>query len=325
MIKHDGSTPLIIRMLEALLRRLHPNHNKRPKIVEEYNNRLSGYRGEQSLNFHISFLNKEYFVFKDLRLPDSEGRFFQMDLLILTSKFIIIMEVKSHRGTLIFDQQSSQLIREWDSDRTAYSDPVIQARRQKNQLQSFLTKHKLPHAPIETLVIISNPSTIIKVEPFNHPNSKMIVRAEAIPFKVEEIEKKHRKEHLTTKELQKISRVLLKLNTPHHTNVLQKFQLTESEILPGVHCPSCSQLAMIRIKGYWYCNKCNFKSKEAHLSTLEDYALLFHKAMTNRDCRHFLQIPSKDIASNILRSLQVKRGGSYKNRKYEVQEIINNK
>lgn len=82
MILKERKIPLLIRKLEALLRRLPPHHPKIPLIQEELNKRIAGNKGEASLDFPLDFLDsQEFLIFHDIRLPD-EHRFFQLDTLI---------------------------------------------------------------------------------------------------------------------------------------------------------------------------------------------------------------------------------------------------
>ncbi|WP_353051330.1 Sjogren's syndrome/scleroderma autoantigen 1 family protein [Fictibacillus enclensis] len=68
----------------------------------------------------------------------------------------------------------------------------------------------------------------------------------------------------------KISRRLIKSHTPN-SSVLQNFQIPQKDILTGVHCPVCSSMPMTRLHSRWFCPSCGHSSKNAHLTTLEDY------------------------------------------------------
>lgn len=70
---------------------------------------MAGYRGEQSLDYYLGFLTN-YFILHDLRLPDRDHHF-QLDTLLISPYFILILEVKNISGTLIFDDHFKQLIR----------------------------------------------------------------------------------------------------------------------------------------------------------------------------------------------------------------------
>lgn len=59
MRKKELEIPLRIRKLEAELKRLPESHPKYQEISDEYGRRMSGYRGEQSLTYYLSFLKEK--------------------------------------------------------------------------------------------------------------------------------------------------------------------------------------------------------------------------------------------------------------------------
>ncbi|MFX3623267.1 MAG: nuclease-related domain-containing protein [Ectobacillus sp.] len=135
MIVKERKKPVKIQKLEALLRRLPPQHPKQKEIEENLAKSLSGYRGEQSLDYYLSFLPpKQQLILHDLRLKEN-GRYFQIDTLILTKAFILIIEAKNIAGTIFFDTAFHQLIRTIDGKEEAFPDPIMQITRQKQQLQ----------------------------------------------------------------------------------------------------------------------------------------------------------------------------------------------
>ncbi|MFJ7366272.1 nuclease-related domain-containing protein [Peribacillus frigoritolerans] len=102
LIVKKRKVPLAIRKLRALACRLPPNHPKVPLIMNDLKKREAGYKGECSIDFPLSFLEpKNYFIFHDLRLQD-QSRFFQLDTLLISKKFALIIEVKNMAGGAVF-------------------------------------------------------------------------------------------------------------------------------------------------------------------------------------------------------------------------------
>lgn len=96
--------PLKIDMLEALMRRLPHGHAKQPAIIEDIKKIKAGYNGENRVFQSLKSLpEKEYLLFHDLRLIGSSFPF-QMDILVLTSSFLLILEVKNMAGEIFFDK-----------------------------------------------------------------------------------------------------------------------------------------------------------------------------------------------------------------------------
>jgi hypothetical protein len=74
-------------------------------------------------------------------------------------RFILILEVKNITGTLYFDQLHHQLIRTTTDQEEAFPDPILQTRRHRLQLKSWINTHQIPAIPITSLVVISNPTS----------------------------------------------------------------------------------------------------------------------------------------------------------------------
>jgi hypothetical protein len=318
LIVFNREIPIIIKVLEALLRRLPPNHPIRPDIEAELNNYQAGYKGEQSIDYYLSFLpEKDYFILHGLRLP-YKNYFFQMDTLILSKSFFLILEVKNISGTLLFDDSFKQLIRmKNNGEKEVFKDPLQQVKLQQYQLANWLKDHKFTNIPIEHLVVITNQNTLLQT---NNPNSEYIhkvIPSARLLSKINEIRISRKEERLTEKDLKIISRQMMKKHVPSKPEILNTFNISTSDLLNGVLCETCKS-SMFRQKGKWICPECYNSSKNAHVNALMDYALLFDSTITNKQFREFLHIPSRYMALRLLKDLNLKAEGPKKNRKYHL-------
>lgn len=95
--------------LEVLIKRLGNTHPKWPETAAEYNRRMAGYRGEKSLDFHLSMLSdSKYLIFHGLRLLYRQF-YFQIDILLLCSSFAMVLEVKNMTGEISFEKEFNQV------------------------------------------------------------------------------------------------------------------------------------------------------------------------------------------------------------------------
>lgn len=316
MIIKQRKIPHSILQLQALTRRLPPYHPQIPFITEDLKKKNAGYKGERSLDFPLGFLEeKNYNIFHDLRL-ENESRFFQIDTLLTTRKMYFILEVKNIAGTIYFDPVFKQLIRTKDGKETAFPYPITQLERQELQLKEWLRKNRLPAMPIFSLVVISNPQTIIRTSPENLSLGYKVTHRDNLPTKIVQIESSLKGPTITEKELKKVGRLLLKNHIEADFPILERFQISSDDILKGVVCSKCKHIPLIRVHGYWHCPQCNSKSKDAHIQALKDYQLLFGPYITNSKLRDFLQISSITLANRILKSINVSYTGNFKDRVY---------
>lgn len=318
MLKKQRKIPLIILKLEALLRRLPSHHPWRAKIDEDLAKFKAGYRGEQALDYYLDTLPKnDFYIFHDIRLPYKKDKFFQLDTLIVTPWYIIILEVKNISGTLYFDQSFNQLLRTLNGKEEAFPDPILQIKRQKIKFEGWLKKQIFSTIPILFYVVISNPSTLIKAKSESIKN--IVIHAGAIPDRFESVRSRFKDEKLTKKEMNRMSRLLIKHHSHAENNVLAQYKIQKSELIKGVQCPGCRKFAMERVIGAWFCTYCRIRSNHAHVSALNDYRLLINDEITNREIRDFLLFTSRQTATRLLTSQTATQTGNQKNRKYILQ------
>lgn len=316
MIVNRRQVPLRLKINDAVLRRLPKTHPKRVDVMQDSLRFGAGHKGEVTLDYYTSLLHEDTFhIFQGLRLKTGETHF-QMDSLLLSPSFVIIIESKNMAGTLTFNSQFNQMDRSLNDKTDTFDDPILQAKKHRLLLHKWLAHHQFPELPIEYLVFSSNPSTALR-NPFNDPEIyHRVCPPGRLVFKIEEFLSKYMREVLSIKELKKLSKLLMKSNQPPESH-LPKFQINPSEYLTGVQCPSCIHYAMERYSGTWNCHHCGDTSKGAHLLALEDYFLLINPSINNRQFRQFVHLPSQKLASKLLRNSNLTATGSTKNRSYQ--------
>ncbi|MBD8069520.1 nuclease-related domain-containing protein [Bacillus sp. PS06] len=314
MIIKERSFPLEIECLEALLKRIDIRHVKRKEITDQLAKYVSGYKGEQSLDYYLALLPEDYLIIHHLRLKFKEY-YFQIDTLILTPFFFIIAEVKNLSGKLHFDHIHHQLIRTANQNEEIFQDPLLQAKRQRHQLVEWLKQYNIKkQIPIEPIVVITHQSAHIHADP---SVAKNIIKNTYLIEKVKDLQSTFKEPIFTKKELQHIAKLLVKHHSPKELNLLESYHLLESELLTGVHCPQCNKIPMEHHRGNWTCLHCGYQSKEAHLGTIRELLLLTNqKTLTNQQLRKMLNLTSASISRNYLKSMSLTSGGSTRNRVY---------
>ncbi|MEH7225333.1 nuclease-related domain-containing protein [Bacillus sp. JJ1566] len=321
MNKKELKIPRRIRKLKVLFKRLEESHPKYLEINDEHGRRMAGYRGEQSLQYYLTFLKeKNYHIFHNLRLPDVSGKhFFEIDILLINPTFQLIIDAKHYRGELYFDGKFDQLIQTYKETRKSFNCPVTQINRHQLQLTRFLENLKSPSIPIEKLVIFTNPNAIIDAsKDFKHYNK--VIKSPSFNSKIELFEKRNREVKYDKKQIQKLSKLLLKHHTPHDQDILGQFGIKEHELIKGVRCPKCDFLPMIRNPRSWICPSCKYSSTKPYYNSLNEYLLLFGNTITNQQLRDFLDIQSISTAKHILTSLNLQHEGSFRDRIYLLSE-----
>lgn len=316
MIVKQIEKPVTLLKTEALLRRLPIRDPARPEIEQELVKGLAGYKGERALAYYLNFLpQKNCLIFHNLRLP-SGNYHFQIDFLILTTTFTLIIECKNFYGTLFFDDAFKQLIRNANNLEECFPDPISQAKWHRIQLTAWLKKHHFPSHPIDYLVVFSNPSTILKTDANNKEAREHIIHSQIFIERYTHLAERYQQYHLDDKMLRKLSKTLMKSHVPEVRDVLKKYGISKSDLITGVRCPECKSFKMVREKRKWFCPTCGCFDKNAHQEALEDYFSLLGPTMTNQQCREFLQLSSIHTATRILNSMNLSYSGTKKGRIY---------
>jgi hypothetical protein len=322
MIIKVREKPLYLLKLEAYERRTLQTHPLYPLIQKETFNHNIGFKGEQAVDYYLSFLPQDkYHILNGIRLIDPQGRYFQIDTLIVSLKFFLILEINNIAGDLEFDYKQNQLVRKFEDKVDKMACPITQVKRQTSQLISWLGNHKLPKIPVMYQVVLANNQTrLINGDKQVFDN---VIRHSNIPDRVLEYEKSFPNEAISNNELRKLMKVIIKKDTPKMTMSSQLQMINNSEFIKGVFCPHCYQPSMLKRNHPWVCILCQFKSKTEFKPALRDFALIVSDTISNKECRDFLQIDSISVASKLLTSLHLPTHGSTKNRRYLL--IKNNK
>lgn len=308
--------PHIVHEIDAVLSRMHPFNPKRSILEEVRRNFMSGYNGEKQIDYFLKTFNKENcFIFAGIRL-EMNGQAFQIDTMIVTPFFILIIESKNIAGILTFEKDSTQVTRELNGNIQGFKNPIVQVARQRRLLLAWIKKFKFPEIPVIDLVGIADRRTIVKTTSDNRQIFNKLIYADVLEDKFENLEAMFTTKQLTTRQQHKLNKLLLEQHTPAPPSILKTYGISDEEIIKGVQCPICKQFHMIRQVRRWFCCSCCLYSRNAHRTTIRDYFLIYSTTISNQQCRDFLQIDNCNISKKILTGLNLPTSGSNKTRLY---------
>jgi hypothetical protein len=315
MIDQERDSLFLIKQAEVLYNRLPENHIKRSRIDKFIRIKKAGYRGEKNLLYHLSILNKErYTILNGIRLEQNEQAF-QIDTLLLSTNYALIIEAKNYSGSLHIDPFTNQLIQNNANKEKSYPNPVIQVKRHQLLFGKWLESHKYPTLPIEYLVAFQEGNSIFKTEKMNKQIFNRIIYSENIHDRINKFEQVYRVNVLDEKRVRKLKRQILHQHTPKKINIFQQFNIHPSELFSGVECPACHSFGMRKIYAGWKCPYCLCKSKDAHEKAIGDF-LLLNNSITNQQCKQYLHLSSSKSAFRLLKSLNLSYSGNNKDRIY---------
>ncbi|WP_010648387.1 nuclease-related domain-containing protein [Oceanobacillus massiliensis] len=306
--------------LEALNRRIPDYHPIKEKVFSDWKIKRSEIAGEKELDYPLRFLDdSKFLILHNIRLQDESG-FFQIDTLILSKKYILILEAKNWQGTVIFDENGQVIRKRNNQEEEGFPSPIPQVKVQMFRLQKWLRQLQFPDMKIEAFVVISFSSTIIKPANPTVKIPEQVILNNQLYFKIKELEKKYRKMTASMETLKEISLALVNHHTPTNDNLLQKYKLNKSDLVKGVFCPVCNAIPMIRRQNKWHCTDCGAFSSNAHIRALEDYRRIIGNTITNLSGREFLLIESPDVTRRLLLKEKLIKFGKTKGSTYQWKE-----
>ncbi|SOC40235.1 nuclease-related domain-containing protein [Ureibacillus acetophenoni] len=313
LLERTKSSKLI--MLESLMRRLAPADSDYSYFKESYQRQVAGFEGEKFVDrewFDMPNLGSHYLFF-NYEFENKFGFPHQIDTLLLTTKFLLILEIKNISGQVDIDEDKHQMIiTRPDGTLKSYRNPLDQIRRHSQHL-ILLTQLNVS-LPIVGALVFSNPATIIGNVPKNFP----IFHSSGLRFFVQKLLKNY-PEILQEKRLEKLSGDLLSKLKRQEV----KPTINLSRIKKGVLCENCHfQIEMKYQGGLWHCAECGCRNKKSILQAFHDYRVLVSNKITNSEFREFFGIESIDAASKILIRLGIETVGEKRGRHYLIPPDI---
>ncbi|MEG9295618.1 hypothetical protein V6B33_04075 [Mangrovibacillus sp. Mu-81] len=152
----------------------------------------------------------------------------------------------------------------------------------------------------------------------NHSIRSKIIHKQMLPNIINKIADSVQEQSYMDRDLKKLIRLLKKKHESANQSILERLNISSSEIITGVMCEKCSYSPLNRIHGTWFCSKCKNRDAEGHIKALRDYELIIGPRITNRELRSFLHFNSRHAASRLLKSLNLPTTGTKKGTTYDL-------
>lgn len=194
MIFKDRNKPQEIFQLESLLQRTSSVQPQFSYWTEKLRRITAGYHGElrvDSLWHEIDLPLPHYFI-HDLFIQKEKSSH-QIDSVLITSRFVLALEIKSISGLLNFDPQLRQFSRtNKDGSIDGMKNPDDQLRRHEKWLEQFLF-HQRVKLPVIGVIVFTYPSSVVQ----SRAGNRLMVQASGLPHLMDRLLEKHPQEILS--------------------------------------------------------------------------------------------------------------------------------
>lgn len=168
MVINFREKPRMLIGLPRLIARLPVNSIEREEFEQRYQRIRAGYSGELKVDDFLESLDlpSSTRVLKNIELSLGGNRSFQIDLLIISTKYILLLEVKNIAGELTFETNPNQLVRNLQGRVTKMDCPVTQLLNTKSYLERWLRQRGYLMG-VTGKIILANQQVFVKVAPEN--------------------------------------------------------------------------------------------------------------------------------------------------------------
>ncbi|MFX3675290.1 MAG: nuclease-related domain-containing protein [Paenisporosarcina sp.] len=293
----DRLKPPILQVYTRILNRLPSSHPTRKDILSQLDMTSAGYNGECQVDHYLKQISLEepYALLKEINLKLTDHSFLSMDTLIITRKNVCILEIKTIKGALTFQEKPAQLIRDLDGVLTALPCPDQQLIRHMKRLKRWFDKNNI-HLPIFGFIVLPYSKTRVVIP----PKETKIIFGRDIGNVLEELDAVQ--PIISREKFDEIVELMNNSQTFYIPKPLMvRYPIKDEDVKYGLMCSHCYQT----IKGEKFCPNCRASTRNCKKEAIEDWLYLVKNTINNRECVKFLGLKNKHAASYLLRSLNL--------------------
>ncbi len=239
-IKEFEGQEYVIHELENIKHRIR-DKSIIQNIEQDMLNIRLGLQGEKNVYFELKNSFVPMYVLHDVQIQEDDY-YAQLDFVIITSKFICILETKRLNGDISISN-SGDFTRTFKNakgkiyKKEGMYSPISQNQRHVRILQNILTKNNLiKYTPLLSLVVMANPKNIINYKYAPKEIKKQIIKYDQITdFLTKEL-KKDTQINMPIASMEEIAEFLMNNHVEKENGFIAKYQklIVEEVVTPEV-------------------------------------------------------------------------------------------
>lgn len=298
--------PELLKSLPRLLARLHPTSPTFKEITDQLYRIRAGYAGEVKVDKYLEAIDfpEPVHIFTDLQLPINPKFAIQIDTLILTPAFALILEIKNIAGTLTYISNPPHFECTYEDKKSVVIDcPIMQVNNNRTALDQWFQNKGFP-VQSTGMIVMASSKTLVK----NAPPEMPIMYGKHLPyyFRTKEIGQPILTNRQYNSLVEKLSQEQ-KLFNPYP--LIERYNIDPSFIHKGILCNICNGKLHRSNHKVWTCPACEQEAEQPFVDGLRDWFLLMKRTISNEECREFLLLKDKYAANYVLKKMQLTRMG----------------
>lgn len=221
-----------IKALGDLLSKL-KNGEKKELVNKEIRAMKRGLQGEKAVEFELKNCILPFLYLHDVRI-EYEGLTSQIDYLVITKKYICVIETKQLLGDVNINEDGD-FIRVYKNkngyeNKECMPSPIEQNKKHSNLIKIILKEvFECDNVPVKSLVIMANPKAIIRKKYAPEEIQNQIIRAEKLGNYIETLDNELKKIVLKEEAAFKIANYFKEKHTPINIDYKAKFRIAEQD------------------------------------------------------------------------------------------------
>lgn len=295
------SEPLLLDQLPRLMHRF----TGLDAVADDHYKVRAGFGGEEHVDKILLRSRLHAVLVGDLQLAD---RLCQIDTLVVTNHFVLILEVKNFSGMLTFHEDRFQMVQTTrEGNRFGYNSPVTQVWNAREELRAILSEAGIP-LPVYGAIVLPYSSTLIDRMPGEFP----VVYGYSLNRFISTLPRTGRT--LPPKET---AQLLISHHQPFPKMDFQEvYKYDPRRIKRGVLCPLCGRTCERRSERMHVCRSCNAPVDDGYRRALDDWFDFVSPEISNTECREFLGLKDKHAAKYLLNRLELRKKGNVRSTCY---------
>ena len=310
MFLKERVAPELLESLPRLLHRLPKGHAAYESVMLDRYKIKAGFGGEQHVDSILSQARwrEPIMVIGDLQLAD---RFCQMDTVMVTPHFALILEVKNYSGTLSFDEKSLHMKQETrDGKLLGYNSPVTQVWNAQEELK-VLFEHFDVSLPVYACVVLPYATTLIERAPAEMP----VVYGYSLKRFISSLPRTG--SPMPPDEMAHVGQLLIDRHRPYSKKDFQEwYRFSTADLKRGVLCSICGSHCMKKSQRVFFCDNCNLPSEDGYSRALADWFDFVAPEISNAQCREFLGLKDKYAVRYLMDKMGLGRRGNARGVRY---------
>lgn len=307
MFLKERQAPALLQRLPRLLHRLPKDHPAYELAMADQYKIRAGFGGEQHVDRLLRETTwREPIVFIcDLQLVDP---FCQIDTVMLTPHFALILEVKNYSGTLSFDETSFHLKQETrDGKKLGFNSPVTQVWNAQAELAILLGQLGVA-LPVHACIVLPYPTTLLEKAPAEMP----VIYAYSLKRFLSTLPRTG--SPLSSDDMALVGQHLLARHKPYtRKNFPEWYRYSPADLKKGVLCAVCGAHGVKLSQRLFYCNLCRSPIHDGHERALADWFEFASPDISTAQLCAYLGLTNKYAVRYLVRKLGlVRRAGRYR-------------